>query len=176
MAGRSASLAPSLLNRVIAMKNCLAVLAAIALLPTAAPTAALADNLLDRYGVASDAKAEQMRAFYISRVPEMADVMPEMGWDDAIAAVTACTLNGVRQARGEEAAEAYVAAMEAWAAIPVNSFGDMAEGLSGALSDDLAIRLAQDCGALDLSMQRMQDSGMMALVQQPGVMERLMAE
>jgi len=150
----------------------LGLLAAIALLPSAA----MADDLLDRYQVASDAKTAQIQAFYVARVPELAQVMPVMSWDDAFAAVATCTLAGQRAERGDDGAEAYVAAMEAWAALPVNSLAGLAAGMAAVLSDDLAIALAQDCGGMDLSMQRMEDSGMLSLMQQPGVMDRLLAE
>jgi hypothetical protein len=147
-------------------------IAALALLPGAA----FADDLLDRYEVASVAKAEQMEAFYAERVPELLEVLPEMGWDDEIAAVAQCTLDGVRAERGEAGAEEYVAAMETWADVPVTSFTQMAEGQPAVLSDDLAMQLTMDCGGMDLAMERMSASGMMELIQDPSIMERLMAE
>jgi hypothetical protein len=140
------------------------------------PGSLFADALMDRYQAANDAKATQMEEFYVSRVPELAGVMPEMGWDDEIAAVAACTLDGVRAERGEDGAEAYVAAMEEWATVPVTSMMTLAEGMPAVLSDDLAVRLATECGGMELGMRRMQESGMMAIIQDPEVMQRLIAE
>ena len=149
---------------------------ALAALLALAPLPALADALLDRWQAANVAKSDIMAAFYVSRVPEIAAVLPETGWDDQIAAVAQCTLDGVRAERGEDGAEAYVAAMEAWAAIPVTSFAGMAEGLPAVLSDELAMRLSMDCGGMDLAMERMTATGMLELIQQPDVMQRLMAD
>jgi hypothetical protein len=149
-------------------------LASLGLFALALPAAA--DALLDRYELASEALADNMTNFYQSKVPELAAVLPEMGWDDEIAAVAQCTLDGVRAARGEDGATEYVAALETWAGTPITSFVGMADGQPAVLSDALAIQLATDCGGLELGMRRMQESGMMALIQDPSVMERLMAE
>jgi hypothetical protein len=140
------------------------------------PQAVLADALLDRYQAAAVTKADQMEAFFVARVPELAEVLPEMGWDDELAVVAACILDGQRAERGEAGAEAYVAALEEWALIVPTSFMTMADGMPVVLSDDLALRLNESCGGIEISMQRMQDSGMMAMIQDPAVMERLIAD
>jgi hypothetical protein len=145
-----------------------------ALIPLALPAAA--DDLLDRYEAASNAVQDNMIAFYETRVPELVAVMPEMGWDDELAAVAQCTLDGIRAERGEDGAEEYVAAMETWGETEITSFMTMAEGMPAVLSDDLALQLSMDCGGMDIAMERMQSSGMMELIQDPSVMERLMAE
>lgn len=149
------------------------VLAALCLLSL--PAIAGADPLLDRYQAASTAQAEAMQAFLVDRVPELAAVLPPTGWNADAVAVARCTLDGVRAARGDAGVESFVAATETWAAMPVASFSGMADGMPEILSDALSMELAQSCGGMELALRQMQESGMMAMLQRPEVMERLMA-
>lgn len=150
-------------------------LALAAVVAAALPALARADALLDRYQAASTAQATAMQAFLTERVPELAAVLPPTTWDDDSIAVARCTLDGVRAARGDAGVEAFVAATEEWAAVPVTSFGGMGANMPEVLSDSLSMELAQSCGGMELAMRQMQESGMMAVLQRPDVMERLMA-
>jgi ADP-ribosylglycohydrolase len=145
-----------------------------ALLFSLVPAFAMADDL-DRYRDATITKTEQMQAFYISRVPEMEEALSAMDWDDETEVVAACTLDAMREERGDDGVEEYLTALEDWAEIPVTSFAGMGDGMPAILSDSFAMELATECGAMDMAMAKMQESGMMALIQDPSVMERLMA-
>ena len=147
----------------------------IALACGLAPTLAFAD-MLDRYRDAVTTQAVRMQDFMVSRVPEMADVLPDTTWTPAMEAVATCTLDGLNAARGGDGVEAYVAALEAWSATEIRSLGTMADGMDPILGDDLALTLSQDCGGMDLAAKQMQDSGMLEIMSRPDVMERLMAE
>lgn len=149
---------------------------ALGVLALCLPGLARADALLDRYRDASIARAAIMTDFFVSRVPELAEVMPEIGWDDEIAVISQCLLDGIRAEQGEAGAEAYVAGMEEWATMPIASFATMNDGAPAAVADPSLLQIQMDCGALTFSQERMESSGMMGVLMQPGVMERLMAE
>lgn len=146
-----------------------------ALLFTLVPAFAMADDL-DRYRDATIRKTEQMQAFYTARVPEMEAALSAMDWDDETEVIAACTIDRLREERGDAGVEDYLTALEDWAEIPVTSFAGMADGMPDILADSLALDLATECGAMDLAMAKMEESGMMALIQDPSVMERLMAD
>ncbi len=153
------------------------------LLPAVAATAitlalcaalpARADALLDRYRLANVAKAQAINGFLTTRVPEMAAVMPELGWDDQIAAVVACTLDGVRDLWGEEGANDYVLAMEGWAGLPVASMADLSAPPPALLTDPLVLEIDARCGGAALGAARM--APVFEMMADPEVMARLMA-
>jgi len=147
----------------------------LAALAALLPLAAQADEALDRYIAASTTQAEAMQAFLLSRVPDLVDVLPPTEWGDAELAVAQCTLDGIRDARGAAGVEDYVAAVEVMAAQPITAFGDVGAGAPEILTDDLSMQLAQDCGGMELAMRQMQESGLMARLQDPAVMQALMA-
>ena len=66
-----------------------------------AGTTAMTDNLLD---------------FYVSRVPELADVRPDMSWDAAFRDAGQCILNGIDADGGSAAVAEYLTALEKFAA------------------------------------------------------------
>lgn len=142
---------------------------------TLIPSLTLAD-MLDRYRDASVAQATQMHEFMISRVPEIEAVLPDTDWTPEMDGVATCTLDGIRAARGDDGVEAYVVALEAWAATEIRSMGTMADGMDPILGDALALQLSQDCGGMEIAAAQMQESGMIEMMSQPDVMERLMAE
>ena len=150
-------------------------LALAALCALSFPALASADALLDRNQAASTAQAQASQAFLVARVPELAAVLPPSEWTPEMIAVAECTLDGVRAERGDAGVEEFVAATEEWAAMPVTSFTGMGENMPAVLSDSLSMELAQSCGGMELAMRQMQESGMLAVLQQPDVMQRLMA-
>lgn len=148
---------------------------ALAALAVALPLAAHADAALDRYIAASTAQAEMMQGFLVSRVPDLADVLPPTEWGEEEIAVAQCTLDGIRDARGESGVEDYLVALETVAAQPITSFASIGTNLPEVLSDDLAMELAQGCGGMELAMRQMQESGLMEKLQDPAIMQALMA-
>ncbi len=148
---------------------------ALAALAVLLPLAAHADAMLDRYIAASTTQAEAMQSFLVSRVPDLADVLPPTEWGDEEVAVAQCTLDGIRDARGEAGVEEFVAATEMMAATPITSFGSIGAGAPEILTDDLSMQLTQDCGGMELAMRQMQESGLMEKLQDPAIMQALMA-
>jgi len=144
------------------------------LLALTLPGAALAD-LLDRYRTASEAQAASMAAFMTARVPDLAEVIPPPEWSPEAEAVGVCTLDAVLAARGADGLEAFVGAVEAMAAIEITSMEAFAAQTPPLLAEEFFLQVSQDCGAMDLAFQQMQDSGMLEMMQRPEVMEALMA-
>ncbi len=140
------------------------------------PGAALADSLLDRYAAASLAMEERLFAFYVLRAPELEPVLPVMAWDDELAAIATCTLDGIRAEQGEAGVEAFVAAFESFAETPITSLSTFGRDQPPVLQQPLILELAQSCGSFDLTARRMLASGMTEMLQtDPSIAERLMA-
>ncbi|MEY1554658.1 hypothetical protein AB3Y40_03400 [Yoonia sp. R2331] len=152
------------------MKPILPAIAAICLFPTFA----MADQV-DRLAAATDILTGKLTAFYVSRVPELADAMPNFTVDAEMRAALGCTLDTYTAEIGPNATEAYVASVEAEAAaLEITSLSDMGNML-GDIDEALALRAMQECGQMDISMRRMQESGLLQALQKPGVMEALLA-
>jgi hypothetical protein len=149
---------------------------AVLMLGLCLPLAAQADDLLDRYKEASTLQAENMATFMVSRVPELEAVIPPAEWTDEATAVGACTIEKIRADRGQDGAEAYVAAVETMAAAEIASLSTMGENIPELLSDMYFMEVAQGCGAMDLAQRQMEESGMLAMMSDPSVMERLAAD
>lgn len=140
------------------------------------PAVAQADDLMDRYKAASQLQAQRMADFMISRVPEFEGVIPAAEWTPEAEIVGACILDKVRADRGDDGAEAYVAAIEAFAEPEITSLSGMGENIPELLTDMYFMDVAIGCGGMDLAQQQMDDSGMTAMMADPAVMERLAAE
>jgi hypothetical protein len=140
------------------------------------PMIAHADDMLDRYKAASVQQAENMAAFMVARVPELADVIPPAEWTDAATEVGICTMDRIRTDRGADGLEAYVVAVEAMAAAPITSLATMGENIPELLTDMYFMDVAEDCGAMALAQTQMAESGMLAMISDPSVMERLAAD
>ncbi len=116
-----------------------------------------------------------MTAFYVSRVPELASVMPDFTVDGEMRAALGCTLATYEAEIGAAATEAYVASVEREAAaLEITDLTGIGSVL-GDIDEALALRAMTDCGQLDIAMRRMQKSGLWEAMQKPGVIEALMA-
>lgn len=142
----------------------------------AAPALAQGSEALDRLEAASEEMNRNFEAFYVSRVPALAGVMPDAEWDEAYRDMGRCLLRRMEEERGAEGVEEYLAAMEAYAAKPVETFSDMTSGQPRLLRDEVAIAVGQECGVIEIAMARMRDSGFLEAIGRPGVMERVMAD
>ncbi len=138
------------------------------------PTIALADQV-DRLAAATDILSAKMTAFYVSRVPELAEVMPDFTVDAEMRAALACTLEIYEAEIGPAATEAYVASVEEEsAALQITDLTGVGSVL-GDIDEALVIRAMTECGQIEIAMRRMQQSGLWEAMQKPGVMEALMA-
>lgn len=145
-------------------------IAAFALLPSLA----LADQL-DRLIVATDKLTALTFAFYTDRVPELKGALPDMSIDAEMSAAMQCMLDQIERDGGTGTAEVYVASMERLAdTLVINSLEDMGN-MMGDLDQQLAMDAMMNCGQMEISMRRMQESGLFEAMQKPGVMEALLA-
>lgn len=149
------------------------VLSGLLLATVATPAAA---DPLSRIAAANEAMAARMEVFFVSRVPELADKMPDYGWDAEMRAAGACFVDGYRAERGDAGLEDYVTAMEAWAEVEITSFQQMSFGMPGILTEPLPLSLSQDCGVIDISIRRAQEAGFTQAMSDPAVMEKLLAD
>ena len=148
---------------------------ALFLTALAAPAMAQSSEALDRLEAASEEMNRNFEAYYLSRVPSLARVMPEVEWDEAYRETGRCILRRIEEQRGADGVADYLEAIEAYAARPVETFDDMTTGQPVILRDDLAISIGQECGVVEVAMARMRDSGFFEAIGRPGVMDQIMA-
>jgi hypothetical protein len=140
----------------------------------------LADDLLDRLETATEIMGEKQGTFYLSRVPELTGKMPDWTWDEEIRTASACVLTGIENAKGRKVAEAYVAALEKDAKQPITSIGQLSDQsslpkeLTG--NDRTIISLMESCRTMEISTSRLKESGFWDAMQDPNVIQRLVAE
>jgi hypothetical protein len=147
----------------------------VAALVGLAAAPALAQSELEQLETLSEAAAQNMEDFFVGRVPELAEVMVDWEWDDEMREVAGCTMDRLREEGGDQAVTDYIAAMEVFSATEITSFDQIASDTPQPFNPDIAMQVATDCRAMEVSMQRMQESGMFDAMMAPGVMQRLMA-
>jgi len=139
-----------------------------------------AASLLERLELATEEIGKNQGQFYVSRVPELADKMPSWDWDDEIRTASKCMLDGISSEKGAEVAEAYVAGLELEAAKEITSFTSLSsdENIPAELkgNDSTIADLQQRCGTIDISINRLKESGLWDALIEPSVMQRLIAE
>ncbi|MEJ6392521.1 hypothetical protein V8J82_04585 [Gymnodinialimonas sp. 2305UL16-5] len=152
----------------------------LALLTTAALAAfalpAAAQSELERLETASEAAGQNMATFMIARAPQLEPVMVDWEWDEEMREVGQCTLNEIRSVGGDQAATDYVVAMEAFATTQITSMEQMGAATPVPLNEDVAMTIATTCRAMEVSMRRMEESGMMQMMMDPATMQALMSE
>lgn len=151
----------------------LAMTTALALLPG---FAAAQDAAIDRIAAANVAMAQQMEGFYLSRAPELEGKMPDYTWDAELRDAGSCFVEGYREERGDDGLDAYLTAMETWAATDITSFEQLNFGMPDVLTEPLPQRLTQECGVMEISIRRAQESGFIEALSDPEIMGRIMAE
>ncbi len=151
--------------------TCLA--AAISL---AAALPSLAQSELERLEAATEAASLSMEAFLVARAPELADVMVNWDWDEEMRNAARCTLDAVREEGGDEAVASYLDAMDEFAVLELTSLDQIGRDTPVPINPDFAMATSQACGTAEISMRRMQESGLIEAMMNPEVMGRLMAE
>lgn len=139
----------------------------------------MADDLLDRLEVATEQIGENQGKFYVSRVPELAEKLPEWEWDDEIRSANKCVLDGIEEEKGREIAEAYVTGLEIDAKIPITSMAQLSDqnNIPPVLRDgQTLIALSQKCNIMEISAARLKESGFWDEMMNPEVMEKLVGE
>ncbi|MFT7525567.1 MAG: hypothetical protein ACI9LY_000703 [Arenicella sp.] len=139
-----------------------------------------ADDLLDRLELATEQIGAKQGAFYLSRIPSLADKMPDWNWDDEIREASSCVLTGIEKAKGRRVAQAYVSGLEKDAIQTYDSVGKLSDQsntpkeLLG--SDQTISNLLQACKMIDISAARLKESGMWDELLKPEVMAKLVEE
>ena len=155
-------------------------LSAILCMSFGIPQLVAADDLLDRLENATETMGAKQGAFYLSRVPELEGKMPEWEWDDEIRQASKCVLDGIEKAKGRGIAEAYVAGLEKDAKMEIQSMAQLSEQSSIPkelqAEDQTILNLMQSCKTIEISTIRLKQSGFWDAMQDPSVMQRLLAE
>lgn len=136
----------------------------------------LAQSDLDRLGAAVEAGGANMESFLVAAAPSLANVMPDWAWSPEMREAAACTLDAIRTEGGDGAVANYITDMEAFAEIEVTSLMQLAEVTPVPISPEFAAATGQSCGTAELSMQQMQESGLMQAMMDPAITTALMGQ
>ncbi len=145
---------------------------ATALILMTAPVLAQSD--LQRLEAATVAAGENIEAFLVSRVPTLADSMPDWTFDDELRAAGACTLEEIRNRNGNAAVEQYLTSLEAFAELEITSMQQMATATPVPIDADTGMQIARICGSDEIAMRRVTELGFMEAMMDPDVMMALM--
>lgn len=135
---------------------------------------AFADQLEDRFLTAQQAFENRVREFYISRVPELGDLVPRFMEDERARTSMLCALNYIRTEAGEDVAEVYVSAIEDMGSAPITSM-DGLSGIPDSVPEDVVFGSMSACSTVTVSRELMEESGMMDAMRDPDVLQKLMA-
>lgn len=130
---------------------------------TSLPLILLADGhvtALDRMEVGTEKMTDNLLDFYESRVPELADVRPDMTWDTAFRDAGRCVLDGINAAGGAAAVSTYLGALERFAEIEIVNFSDLTTKMPPVLASNIVVELSQICGMITLGAEKMTASGL----------------
>jgi hypothetical protein len=108
-------------------------------------TEKMTDNLLD---------------FYESRVPELANVRPDMAWDADFRKAGQCFLEGLNANGGAAAVSIYLGALETYATANFVNFADITSKMPPTLATNIVLELSQVCGLIALGSEKMAASGL----------------
>lgn len=139
-----------------------------------AATSAHADQL-DRLIAATEQLSFKSEVFYISRVPALEGKLPDLTVDDEMRGALSCILDEIETQIDAPAVEKYVSAMETLSAQEITSFEQLQNANPG-LPDDVLLNVMSTCGMIEISMRRMQESGMWEAMQDPDVLQAIMAD
>ena len=139
-----------------------------------------ADDLLDRLELATEKIGAKQGAFYLSRIPSLADKMPDWNWDDEIREASSCVLKGIEKSKGRKVAQAYVSGLEKDAKKTYDSISklsDQSNTPKELLGDDQTIlNLMRSCKTIEISASKLKKSGMWDELLKPEVMAKLVEE
>lgn len=141
-----------------------------------APLPALAQSQLDRLEVISEqmnlGMAQMMAREVAANGGDPAPVLaalPDTAWDAEFRAAGTCMLDRYNAAAGSDAVDTMLDEMEAMvpllATASIDSMSDM-NPLPAGVTEDQSIEIANACGIVDLSMQRLEESGFTAAMMQ----------
>jgi hypothetical protein len=132
------------------------------------PLAAQAQSHLDRF----EALSEQMTALtyqgLAEQVPALAGVLPSVEWDRPMRRAGRCAIRGYENAVGDAGVEAMLVELESaiGAARPSDILdGTFSAGVPQGLTNQDVQRINNDCGMIELQMQRLAESGAMQALQ-----------
>jgi hypothetical protein len=153
---------------------------AVALTAIVINSAVLADDLLARLEIATEQLGENQGKFYVSRVPELADKLPDWEWDDEIRTASKCVLDGIEKEKGRAVAEAYVAGLELDAKRELTTMSQLSDqsNIPEQLrnGDQTILNLMQNCRTMEISAERLKASGFWDAMMDPKIMDKLVAE
>jgi hypothetical protein len=142
--------------------------------------AALANDQLERFEAISERGNEIMMEIMVRQYASMGmdagairDAVPDGAWDDEYREAGQCALDRYRDLVGRSGVDDMLDQMEAMFAsvdpetATMESMSELSElsAIEG-ISTDQQMAITKDCGLVEISMRRMQESGFMEIIQQ----------
>lgn len=132
------------------------------------PLAAQAQTQLERFEVLSERMTELTYQGLAEQVPALSGVLPSAEWDRPMRRAGRCAIRGYEDAVGEAGVEAMLAELESAidSAQPSDILdGTFSAGVPEGLTNQDVQRINNDCGMIELQMERLAESGAMQALQ-----------
>lgn len=132
-------------------------------------------SALVRMEESTEKMTDNLLNFYESRVPELADVRPDMAWDADFRMAGRCFLEGLNAKGGAAAVSIYLGALEIYAEADFVNFTDITTQMPPTLAANIVLELSQVCGMIAVGSEKMAVSGLTEAFAKEGVLARVMA-
>ncbi len=132
------------------------------------PIAAQAQSQLDRFEALSEQMTELTYQGLAEQVPALDGVLPSADWDRPMRRAGRCAIRGYERAVGEAGVEAMLVELEQaiGSARPSDILdGTFSAGVPQGLTNQDVQRINNDCGMIELQMERLAESGAMQALQ-----------
>lgn len=132
------------------------------------PVAASAQSQLERFEALSERMTELTYQGLAEQVPALNGQLPSADWDRPMRRAGRCAIRAYERAVGEDGVEAMLVELEGaiGSARPADLLnGTFEAGVPAGLSNQDVQRINNDCGMVELQMQRLAESGAMQALQ-----------
>lgn len=132
------------------------------------PLAASAQSQLERFETLSERMTQLTYQGLAQQVPALNGVLPTADWDRPMRRAGRCAIRAYERAVGDDGVEAMLVELESaiGSAQPADLLnGTFEAGVPEGLSNQDVQRINNDCGMVELQMQRLAESGAMQALQ-----------
>ncbi len=132
------------------------------------PLAAQAQSQLERFEALSEQMTQLTYQGLAEQVPALNGVLPSVEWDRPMRRAGRCAIRGYEDAVGDAGVEAMLVELESaiGSAQPSDILdGTFSAGVPQGLTNQDVQRINNDCGMIELQMERLAESGAMQALQ-----------
>jgi len=127
------------------------------------PSFAFAQTELEEFEELAETMSTKMNQIFVAQQPALADVLPDVEWDEEFRTAGRCMLKAYRAEGGDEFVSEMLSKGREFAETELKDFSDFqkaADFMPDGISDQRQIDISQECGMTALTIKRMEESGL----------------